>query len=96
MKRSASEFLAIDQDDIAYIKVKHSGIDPLCLMVDGIGFVFFGKSKTAYIPLDRVIAWHVNEQQYRTGKDKATCQELIDALKRIKEKFDSGKVEIIG
>jgi hypothetical protein len=49
--------LGIDQNGEAFIKLKDSGIPPLCALIDGLPMTFFGKAKTA-------LAWFENEARY--------------------------------
>jgi hypothetical protein len=63
MARKQKTPLAVDDNDVIYIKLKASGIHPLVAMCDGLPLALFGKGKraTAYIQVQTALAWHEKE-----------------------------------
>lgn len=51
----------VDGKDHLFVSVKTCGITYLCLVIDGITQVTFGKEKDAYIYLDDAIKWYEKE-----------------------------------
>lgn len=66
---------------ILYMRIKDTGIHPLCLLIDGAQMVTFGKEKTHYLTVQQAIDWH--EKEVRDSMGKSGSQKIADVLKGV-------------
>ena len=92
MKKTKPKFAVaeIDGEDQLFVSVDSSGINPLCLTIDGIPMIFFGKSKKCYLAIDRAIQWYTNELKYCRKSESDRLQNNLKALENHKAAFERG------
>ena len=81
--------MAIPKDAVAYdgkdlfVRVKFSGIDPLCLMIDGETQYTFGKGESAvrYLKMTQAIEWH--KREILNGNPDEIHPKMVEGLQRI-------------
>jgi hypothetical protein len=82
---------ATDTDcSMLYVKLKHSGINPLVVAFDGITTTRFGRGKTQYLTVRDVINWHEKELQETAGRSGS--RSILEALQTALQNFDSGNI----
>jgi hypothetical protein len=90
-KRGRQITLGIAKNGAAYIRLKDSGIPPLCAMIDGLPFVLFDKRKTAYLGLETALEWFVNELKH--DPKNQDYQAAIEKYRDIIERHKRGEIE---
>lgn len=71
----------IDGRDQPYIATKLSGIHPLIIAMGEVTLMAAGKK--TLVGLADAIEWHVREQEYRHGVEKAKGQRTIDEMRQV-------------
>ncbi len=94
MKKKTPKLVAgkVDGKDCLFITVKSSLIDPLCLVIDGIPIVYFGKENTAYLAIETAIKWYENELVHQPKSER--LKNNLNALISYRLGFDNGQIKV--
>lgn len=65
------------EDGVQYIRVKDSGIHPLCVACDGLRITLFGKETEAHLRLADALEWHRTELPRTRGKERELTEKAI-------------------
>jgi hypothetical protein len=91
MPRTKKAIYVTDRDGKRlFVHVRHSGIHPLVVMVDGMTLTYFGRRDGPYLDVVDIIAWH--EKELRESGGRSGSQKLLEAFRTGLTKFREGKI----